>query len=149
MSLSVDVQQACEGEPVPDVLLLGHWAQAALLGESDAELVIRIVTEQESQALNTRYRDKARPTNVLSFVFESPPEVPCALLGDLIVCAPVIAREAREQGKALESHWAHMLVHGMLHLQGYDHVEPAQAQIMEALEIQILAGLGIPDPYEA
>ncbi len=147
MALSVELQDACEGANRPDDLLLGHWAEAALLTEREAEVVIRIVDEPESEDLNTRYRAKARPTNVLSFPFEAPREVASGLLGDLVICAPVVAHEAGAQGKALESHWAHMVVHGMLHLQGHDHVEPEAARIMEALERDILAGLGYADPY--
>ena len=112
-----------------------------------ADSLIRLVDEAESRQLNRDYRGKDRPTNVLSFPFEAPPEVLTPLLGDLVICAPVVVREAREQGKPADAHWAHMLVHGVLHLLGYDHLEPAEADEMEALERDILAGLGFPDPY--
>lgn len=147
MALRVELQDACEGANRPDDVLLGHWAEAALLDEREAEVVIRIVDEAESEALNARYRGKARPTNVLSFPFEAPTEIVSELLGDVLICAPVVAREARSQGKTPHSHWAHMVVHGMLHLQGHDHVEPEAAEVMEALERDILAGLGFADPY--
>ncbi|HEB95890.1 MAG TPA: rRNA maturation RNase YbeY [Sedimenticola thiotaurini] len=124
------------------------WAEAALAGRREgAELTLRIVDEEESRALNRDYRHRDRPTNVLSFPFQAPPEVPSRLLGDLVICAPVVAREAREQGKTAAAHWAHMVVHGILHLLGHDHQQPAQAEEMEALESAILAGLGFGDPY--
>ena len=104
--------------------------------------------EDEGAELNEAYRRKQGPTNVLSFPFEAPPGVELSLLGDIVVCAPVVAREAGEQGKILESHWAHMVVHGCLHLLGYDHMEPVEAEAMEALETEILGGLGYPNPYE-
>ena len=124
----------------------------------EAELGIRIVDEVESAELNQTYRDKPGPTNVLSFPFEMPDlpegfatdeedEISANLLGDLVICAPVVAREAAEQGKPEVVHWAHMVVHGMLHLLGYDHLEPAESAEMEEQERQILAGLGIVDPY--
>ena len=99
------------------------------------------------QALNRDYRGKDCPTNVLSFPMELPEEFNMPMLGDLVICAPVVAREAEEQGKSPESHWAHMVVHGVLHLQGYDHQNSAEAEEMESLERRILAGLGYPDPY--
>lgn len=133
---------------VPDELRLRHWALAALAGRRDrGELSIRVVDEAESAVLNSRYRHKQGPTNVLSFPTELPTGVPLAPLGDLVICAPVVRREAREQGKSEEAHWAHMVVHGCLHLLGYDHVTDAQAREMEPLELVILAGLGYPDPY--
>jgi probable rRNA maturation factor len=114
----------------------------------DHELVVRIVDEAESAALNDRYRGKPEPTNVLSFPCESPPGLALPHLGDLVICAPVVEREAREQGKPSEAHWAHMLVHGLLHLRGYDHQNEAEAETMEALESAILGQLGYPNPYE-
>jgi probable rRNA maturation factor len=101
-----------------------------------------VVGPAESRALNRRYRGKDKPTNVLSFPCEAPGE-----LGDVVICAPVVAREAREQGKAVAAHWAHMVVHGVLHLRGFDHIRAAQAKVMEARERAILARLSFPDPY--
>lgn len=124
------------------------------------ELVVRVVDEAESAALNERYAHKKGPTNVLAFPAGDPPPpaaatprgAPGALveptaLGDLAICAAVVAREAAEQGKSLEAHWAHMVIHGCLHLRGYDHMNAAEARVMEARERELLAGLGIADPY--
>jgi len=133
---------------VPGAASLSRWAEAALAGRrSEAELSIRIVGEEEGAALNDTYRHKAGPTNVLSFPAELPAGVPVATLGDLVICAPVVAREAAAQGKLPEAHWAHMVVHGCLHLLGYDHMDDAQAAEMEPLETRILAALGFQDPY--
>jgi probable rRNA maturation factor len=134
------------GVPVPDGHLFQSWAAAAG-PDGEAELSIRIVDEAESAALNHTYRHKTGSTNVLSFPCEVPPGVPNTLLGDLALCAPVIEREAREQGKPPEAHWAHMVVHGVLHLRGYDHLDDAEAERMEALEAEILSRLGYPHPY--
>jgi probable rRNA maturation factor len=123
---------------------------AALRGarrRKPAELAIRIVDTAEGQALNRDYRGKDYATNVLSFPAELPPGVNLPLIGDLAICAPVVAREAAEQGKKPRDHWAHLTVHGTLHLLGYDHIDEAEAEAMEALETRILAGLGIADPY--
>ena len=114
----------------------------------DKEITVRFVNNDESQQLNNDYRGKDKPTNVLSFPFECPPEVPLDLLGDLVICVPVIAREAEEQQKPIAHHYAHMIVHGTLHLLGYDHIEDAEAEEMEGLEIAILAKLAIDDPYQ-
>ncbi|MBL8250727.1 MAG: rRNA maturation RNase YbeY [Candidatus Competibacter sp.] len=149
MSLDLDVQIALDMPGLPSEADLRRWAEAALAGANyrkAAELTVRIVNEAESTALNESYRRKQGPTNVLSFPFEAPAEVESALLGDIVICAPVVLREAVQQGKALAAHWAHLVAHGVLHLLGYDHDEE-QADAMEALEIQILAGLGYPDPY--
>lgn len=149
MSLVLDLQLATDAAGLPDEALLRRWAEAALRAERpEAELTVRIVDEQESRALNREYRGKDAPTNVLSFPFEAPPGADSELLGDLVICAAVVAREAAEQGKSLSQHWAHMVVHGVLHLLGYDHEEEAEAEQMEALEVEILAGLGLPDPYD-
>lgn len=149
MQLELDFQLAAPADGVPDSERLVAWARAALAGRCDeAELTVRVVEPEESQALNRDYRGKDKPTNVLSFPFEAPPGVEIPLLGDLVVCAEVVAREAEEQGKPLEAHWAHMVVHGVLHLLGYDHMEDAEAEAMEALEVEILATLNIPDPYD-
>ncbi|MBL8258836.1 MAG: rRNA maturation RNase YbeY [Candidatus Competibacteraceae bacterium] len=149
MSLELDVQIALDLPGLPSQAELRRWAEAALAGaryHKDAELTIRVVNEAEIAALNESYRRKQGPTNVLSFPSEAPPEVGSALLGDIVICAPVVLREAVQQGKAPPAHWAHLVAHGVLHLLGYDHDEE-QATVMESLEIQILAGLGYPDPY--
>ena len=147
--LALDVQRAAKAQDLPSDNQLRRWARAALadLGGSH-ELTVRIVDAQESAALNSEYRGKAGPTNVLSFPFEAPPGLRSRLLGDLVLCAEVVQREAREQGKPPQAHWAHMIVHGVLHLRGFDHLTDAEAVEMEALETEILARLGYPDPYE-
>jgi probable rRNA maturation factor len=148
MSLDVDVQFGIEGEDIPPASAFRLWAQAAM--EEDAQtssLAIRVVDAAESQELNRTYRDKDKPTNVLSFPFDLPPEIEESHLGDLAICAEVVAKEAQEQGKPLAAHWAHMVVHGVLHLRGFDHIEDADADIMEEKERVILDGLGISDPY--
>lgn len=148
MSLEVEVQIATESEELPTEEDFILWVRAALLGrEAPAELVIRIVDEPESRQLNHDYRGKDGPTNVLSFPFQAPPEVPSELLGDLVICAPVVVKEAREQGKQAWAHWAHMVVHGVLHLQGYDHQTDEEAEQMEGLERTILQRLHFSDPY--
>jgi probable rRNA maturation factor len=146
--LELEVQYACSVSDVPDEAAFRAWTLAAL-GEDQkrVELVIRIVDEAESRALNKRYRSKDKPTNVLSFPFEAPPGVDIDHMGDLVICAAVVDREAADQHKPLDHHWAHMVVHGVLHLRGYDHQDAQQASAMETLETQILKGLGIADPY--
>jgi probable rRNA maturation factor len=146
----LDFQNASPAGAVPDAPLFERWAAAVLQGDrGDAELTIRVVDAAEAAELNRRYRGRNAPTNVLSFPFEAPPGVPdSGLLGDLVICAPVVRREAREQGKAPEAHWAHMVIHGILHLLGYDHREDARAAEMEDLETALLTGLGYPPPYE-
>nr|WP_275099954.1 rRNA maturation RNase YbeY [Sedimenticola hydrogenitrophicus] len=125
------------------------WAEAALHGRLErAELVVRIVDREESRQLNREYRGKDSPTNVLSFPFEAPAVVANDLLGDLVICAPLVAEEAAEQGKPLEAHWAHLLVHGVLHLLGFDHINDPEAETMEGLEVEILESLGYSDPYQ-
>lgn len=145
--MEVEVQIAVDEGEVPDPAHIRDWAGAALADQDDAELVIRVVDESEGQALNSRYRDRDCATNVLSFPCELPSGVPAALLGDIVICAPIVAREAEEQGKEPAAHWAHMVVHGVLHLLGYDHEESEQAARMESRERDVLAGLGFPDPY--
>ncbi|MFZ1830644.1 MAG: rRNA maturation RNase YbeY [Candidatus Competibacteraceae bacterium] len=150
MTLELDLQIALAMPGLPDEPHFRRWAEAALTGagyEQDAELTLRIVNEAESTALNEAYRHKQGPTNVLSFPFAAPPEVGGSpLLGDIVICAPVVLREAISQDKPAEAHWAHLVAHGVLHLLGYDHDE-IQAAAMESLEIRILTDLGYADPY--
>jgi probable rRNA maturation factor len=135
---------------LPSPVSFRRWVEAALHGakrRKPAELSIRIVDADEGRALNRDYRGKDYATNVLSFPAELPPGVALPLIGDLAICAPVVLREAAEQGKLASNHWAHLTVHGVLHLLGYDHIEDSEAEAMEALETRILVGLGIADPY--
>jgi len=154
MNLFLDVQFADEISDVttlPTEAQLTLWATTALQGRtgfSEPELTIRLTDDEESQALNSEYRGKDKPTNVLSFPFDAPPEVPLELLGDLVICVGVVEREAVEQGKTAEAHWAHMVIHGCLHLLGYDHIKDDEAEEMEALERDLLASLGYSDPYQ-
>lgn len=149
MGVRVEVQYTCINDDLPGPAAFRHWVQgAAAEPDSDVEVVVRVVDRAESAELNAQYRHQMGPTNVLSFPFEPPPETESKLLGDLIICGPVVAEEAREQGKSVSAHWAHMVVHGMLHLRGYDHDTPEAAAQMETLEISIMAKLGFPDPYE-
>ena len=120
---------------------------AAASGCDEVEVAIRVVDDCESQELNRTYRGFDKPTNVLSFQADLPPEVELPLLGDLVICAPVVEREAYEQEKTVEAHYAHMAVHGTLHLLGYDHEDDPSATLMEDLERKVMAGLGFPDPY--
>lgn len=152
MKIKLAIQNASASGRVPAKADVTHWAAAALEGRRKrARLSLRILDEEESADLNGRYRGKAGPTNVLSFPFEAPSGLPnpLSLIGDLAICAPVVEREALEQGKSLEAHWAHMVVHGVLHLLGHDHLDEVEAQEMEALETRILEELGFPAPYEA
>ena len=151
-------------DDVPEPDTLKRWAEAAYLGDVPAVASMLITTSEEIQQLNKQYRNKDKATNVLSFPMELPEGLPgelpeelvhemfeqddVSLLGDIALCAPVIKHEAVQQSKTEEEHWAHMVVHGMLHLQGYDHVEEAEAEVMERLEVEILHRLGFADPYQ-
>ena len=149
MTLELDLQIALDLPALPEAGLVQKWALATLAGANysrAAELTVRIVDEAESAVLNTTYRHKPGATNVLSFPCNAPAEAASNLLGDVVICAPVVLREAASQGKNAEAHWAHLVAHGVLHLLGYDH-DQAQAAAMEALETRILATLGYPDPY--
>ncbi|HEX7349261.1 MAG TPA: rRNA maturation RNase YbeY [Rhodanobacteraceae bacterium] len=148
----VHLSFAAPRKAVPASASFQRWVQAALRGArhpAPAELSIRIVGTREGRALNLRYRHKDYATNVLSFPVELPAGVPSPLLGDLVICAPVVAREAHDQHKIPRQHYAHLTVHGTLHLLGYDHIQDDEAAVMETLETRILAGLGIADPYAA
>ena len=150
-SIFVNLQIATENiEDLPTEEQIVQWAAAAVKPEGDeVEMTVRIVDETESHELNLTYRGKDRPTNVLSFPFVCPDQVELPLLGDLVICRQVVEREAEEQEKPLMAHWAHMVVHGSLHLLGYDHIEDDEAEEMESLETQIMQGLGFDDPYLA
>lgn len=145
----LDLQLACEDNSgLPDEPAFTRWLAAVLpLFREESELTIRLVDEAESQQLNMTYRGKDKPTNVLSFPFEAPPEIELPLLGDLVICRQVVEREAQEQQKPLQAHWAHMVVHGCLHLLGYDHILDEEAEEMESLETEIMQNLGFADPY--
>ncbi|AQT59729.1 rRNA maturation RNase YbeY [Cellvibrio mixtus] len=150
MAYQIDIESNSQSQQIPALAELERWVSAALQSQKleDAEVSLYIVDEDESQELNNQYRGKDYPTNVLSFPADIPEEVGVPLLGDLVVCAPVVEREAREQGKTLAAHWAHMLVHGSLHLLGFDHIDDGEAEEMEALETEIITGLGYPAPYQ-
>ncbi len=157
MSLGVEIQNPEAFHSVPADDLIEQWASAAWLDENEASVVIRIVGTEEGLELNQSFRQKDYPTNVLSFPYE-PSEFELEFLdaeelghlGDLVLCLPVVEREAAEQNKLLEHHWAHLIVHGLLHLQGFDHEDSeVEAEIMEAREIAILNQLGMPNPYES
>lgn len=144
----LDLQIASEVEALPSKPQIVAWLDATIDEvNSAAEITLRIVDEAESRQLNHDYRRKDRPTNVLSFPFQAPPGVEMAVLGDLVICAPVVVREAEEQQKSSEAHWAHMVIHGALHLLGYDHISGDEAMVMESHEKEILATLGYSDPY--
>ena len=148
MTLDLEVQVATEHQPVPAESEFERWVEAALEERADAALVVRLVDQAESETLNTRYRGRQGATNVLSFSADLPEEVALPLLGDIVICAPLVAEEAAAQGKAERDHWAHLVIHGVLHLLGHDHQKPAEAQRMELLEVEILNRLGIGDPYQ-
>ncbi len=149
MELELDLQVASSATNLPHRDDFARWCTTALSGQrKTAELTIRLVDEEEGRTLNHDWRGKDYATNVLSFVADVPPGIlDIPLLGDLVICAPVVAREAVEQGKPLAAHWAHLVIHGCLHLVGYDHIEDEEAEAMEALEQQLLASLDYPDPY--
>ncbi|MBW1213330.1 rRNA maturation RNase YbeY [Pantoea allii] len=145
----LDLQLACEQtDNLPTESQFQHWLEASVMPfQPESEVTIRVVDESESHELNLTYRGKDKPTNVLSFPFEAPPGIELPLLGDLIICRQVVEQEAQEQGKTTEAHWAHMVIHGTLHLLGYDHIEDGEAEEMEGIETEIMLALGYPDPY--
>ena len=155
IDLDIDLQIASTMAGLPDQESVYHWVHCALstVGyhtptDLTTELSLRVVDEEEARELNKTYRNKDYATNVLSFPFDGPEDIPLALLGDLVICAPVVQREAQEQHKTELNHWAHLVIHGTLHLLGYDHMEAAEADEMEALEVQILKQFGMADPYQ-
>ncbi|MDN3700058.1 rRNA maturation RNase YbeY [Vibrio artabrorum] len=149
MSIELDLQLAVENEQgLPTKQDIQLWLNKTIPQfQENAELTVRIVDTKESHQLNHEYRGKDKPTNVLSFPFEAPPGIDLDLLGDLIICRQVVEKEAEEQNKPLLAHWAHMVVHGSLHLLGYDHIEDDEAEEMESLETEIMQAMGFEDPY--
>jgi len=153
MELYVDLQLASENQQaLPEQAQFEAWVSATIIAASEqirdeAELTIRIVDSEESQELNHQYRGKDKSTNVLSFPFQNPPGITLPLLGDLVVCKAVVEKEATEQQKPLISHWAHMTIHGTLHLLGFDHIEEDEAEAMESIETKLMIELGYSDPY--
>ena len=148
----VDVQYAlsdqvlCQAVPTEDQFKA--WASAIdATKRTDEDVVIRVVDEAEIAALNSKYRKKTQSTNVLAFPAEIPAGTDLPFIGDIVICAPIVAKQAAEQGKSLDSHWAHLTLHGILHLQGYDHTDDAEAKIMENLEVQLMNKLGFSNPY--
>jgi len=170
MGFDIDIQTACAQTELPRsddemASCIEDWVKAVLTTPQTqwqrqqswqapetfhhaAQLTVRLVDTEEGIALNQDYRHRQGATNVLSFPFDEPFQMQPPLLGDIVICAPLVAAEARQQNKSLLAHWAHLVVHGTLHLLGYDHLGDNQAQEMEALEIMILAQLGFPDPYD-
>ena len=147
-TITLDIQFACENSNLPSTAQMQLWAEAALLSyNKDFELTLRLVDISESQQLNHQYRGKDKPTNVLSFPFEVPDGIELDLLGDLVICADVVESEAITQNKTVNAHWAHMIIHGCLHLLGYDHISEDEAIEMETIEIDLLASLGLENPY--
>ncbi|WP_371186159.1 rRNA maturation RNase YbeY [Thalassotalea maritima] len=149
-NIQLDLQVACDNDNLPSEQQILLWLNTVLAPYNKPfEVTVRMVTCDESQQLNATYRGKDKPTNVLSFPFEVPEGIELDLLGDLVICADVVAQEAQQQGKDILAHWAHMIIHGCLHLLGYDHINEDEANEMEAIEIQLLAELGISNPYIA
>lgn len=146
----LDLQRAAQAKAIPSRRSFLYWIQTTLQQQKikQAEITLRIVTKKESAYLNATYRHKTGPTNILSFPFAAPPGISSDLLGDLVICASLVAKEAREQDKPVRAHWAHLTIHGVLHLLGYDHIKNKDAEIMEKLEIKLLKKLGFADPYQ-
>lgn len=151
MTVTLDLQIAtAELQQLPDASTITTWLEAVVKRFQDAaEVTVRIVDSAESQQLNSDYRGKDKPTNVLSFPFEVPAGIELDLLGDLVICKQVVELEAEEQQKPLTAHWAHMVIHGTLHLLGYDHIDDEEAEVMESLETEIMQELEFEDPYIA
>ena len=149
MTITIDLQNDDELSGVPAAIDFLPWIDASLQQSYDSlEQTIRIVDKSESQALNAQYRGKKVPTNILSFPADVP-HIEYQCLGDLVICAPLVAAEAEQQHKSVKAHWAHLVVHGMLHLQGFDHESELDANKMEALEVEILSTLGYSNPYNS
>ncbi len=146
--MELEIQREIDDPAVPEDRQIEAWVAQALAGESAVVLNVRVVDQAEGWALNRQWRGKDSATNVLSFPADIPTADGVRVLGDVVLCAPVIAREAVEQGKSLPAHWAHLVIHGVLHLLGFDHRQGPEAEVMEARETALLAGLGFPNPYE-
>ena len=148
MTIILDIQSASTSEDAPDEQSIKRWVGAVIdSNQGDTELSVRIVDEPEGKLLNETYRGTSGATNVLSFPFENQTPEPLPLIGDIVVCAPIVQREAKQQNKDLNAHWAHMIIHGVLHLLGYDHQNDSEAAVMEGLETEIMQKLGFPPPY--
>ena len=147
--LEIELHNDSSALDIPDIDVMRQWLEAALLDQTsyNTHVLIRLVDLEESESLNLAYRDKAKPTNVLSFAEEEIPGFPATSMGTLVICPEVLEREAKELTIKKIEHWAHLLIHGMLHLQGHDHIEENEAEEMEALEIKILAKFNINNPY--
>lgn len=146
--ITLEMQFVAAAQELPNEEMFQSWARAIETNSAqDQEVSVRIVDESEMTLLNEQYRKKQGSTNVLSFPADLPPSVDVPFLGDIVICAPVVVREATEQGKSCDMHWAHMLVHGILHLQGYDHIDETEALQMERLETEIMHKLGFDNPY--
>lgn len=151
--MKLDIQVASKSPNLPTAEDINSWVTLATQQRRDAEVLVRLVDDAESAELNETYRQKDGSTNVLSFPFERPEGLPADaltedILGDLVICAPVVEKEANEQGKPAYTHWAHMVVHGCLHLQGFDHIKESERETMEALEIKLLSTININNPYD-
>jgi len=148
MTIILDIQSASTSEDTPDEQSIKRWVGAVIdSNQGDTELIVRIVDEPEGKLLNETYRGASGATNVLSFPFENQTPEALPLIGDIVVCAPIVEREAQQQNKDLNAHWAHMIIHGVLHLLGYDHQNDSEAAVMEGLETEIMQKLGFPPPY--
>ncbi len=152
----VELQLACDDEGIPTYTQIRRWVRTSIAMSGRAstsrhDITVRLVSRAEITRLNALYRGQKKATNVLAFEAEHPPSLPADaapdLLGDIVICAAVVAAEAEAQGKKLEAHWAHMLVHGTLHLLGFDHNDRQEAEEMESLEVRVLDALGLEDPY--
>jgi probable rRNA maturation factor len=147
MAASLDIQNVTAFKPLPGTEQFETWVSLALEGHPGCELTLRLVDEEESRQLNSRYRGKDQPTNVLSFPADLPAGIEPPLLGDIVICAPLVGKEAEAQNKSPQSHWAHLVIHGVLHLLGHDHQVEEEAAEMESLEVDLLASIAIANPY--
>ncbi|TLY48015.1 MAG: rRNA maturation RNase YbeY [Gammaproteobacteria bacterium] len=145
--IKITLQTIASNTYIPSRYFLQRWVNKALSKQISNQVNIRLISKKESTELNSRYRHKKGPTNILSFPFEPPPGISSAFLGDLVVCAALVNQQAKQQGKTRLEHWAHLIIHGCLHLIGYDHIHEKDANKMEALEIQLLKELGYENPY--